>query len=184
MISAIPPRATPITPSNTAYLTAKFWNPVFESAITAASFDGATDVITITDLAWANGDQVICDNAGTTGLTKGMVYFVIGVTGDDLQLSKYFGGTAENLGATETTPPTLTRIATFTTQRTTGTIYVGTAGNIVALPSGHADTDDPTETEGGAVLFPNVQVGDFVMGVKKVFETTTASNLVLKYDLP
>lgn len=91
-----------------------FWNPTGPVFLGMAPLGGGTPVpFTVDDVAadtleapahgFANGDQVtvwqLAGLALPTGLTEGDVYFVVGATTDDLQLSLTSGGAAINLTA-------------------------------------------------------------------------------------
>jgi hypothetical protein len=91
------------------------------SAVTAGTFRGSlpadsalanplvftalasTDVLTVPGHAFVNGDEVVViDTDGSTlptGLSEATVYFVVGVSGNTLQLSATSGGSAINLTA-------------------------------------------------------------------------------------
>lgn len=57
----------------------------------------------------------------------------------------------------------------------------GGAGNIVALPAGHMDTDDDTVQPLGAQSY-TVVAGQILPGqFKKVFESSTATDMVLLF---
>lgn len=82
------------------------------------------------------------------------------------------------------TPSNTAYITNLQGNRSFGTLYVGTTGDLVVLPQAHADTDATATTGvGGAVLYKSVPVGFFPIQVKKVFATgTTASNIVCQID--
>lgn len=81
--------------------------------------------------------------------------------------------------------PSDTLYLTDGTDKIQGTLYIGTAGDIVVLPIENTDTDSTVTTGvSGAIIFKNVPSGAFLpVGVKKVFATgTTATNIICNYD--
>jgi len=72
-------------------------------SVEMTSVNDATDVITITTPTFSNGDRVFVTGATITGgLTEGDVYYVISVSGSNLQLSLTSGGAAIDLTDTNT----------------------------------------------------------------------------------
>lgn len=64
-------------------------------------------------------------------------------------------------------------------------LYIGVTGNVNVLPWEHDSSSaaTTTATKGGAVLYTNVPVGFFPVGVKKVFATgTTATGIIAQID--
>lgn len=63
-----------------------------------------TDVFTKAGHGFTNDDKVVYYNGGgtsVTGLTSGTTYFVVGVSGNDFQLSASAGGAAINMSGTQ-----------------------------------------------------------------------------------
>lgn len=63
-----------------------------------------SDTFTVAGHGLANGDKVVYHaNGGTaiTGLTSGTLYYVVGVSGNDFQLSATSGGAAINISGTQ-----------------------------------------------------------------------------------
>jgi len=66
------------------------------------------------------------------------------------------------------------------TKNVSGSLFIGTGGNVNVLPEGAAETNDPT----AGIVFKNVPSGAYLVGqFKKVFATsTTASDIVCQHD--
>ena len=185
MNSAIFTRAAQITKSDSANLTKQTLVPVATpTEVVADSVTVASDIITKASNGLANGDIVEITDLGTvTGITADTPYYVVGVTGDDFSLATHLGGSAINLTGADTTPPTFKKTFDITTSPVTGAIYVGGAGDVIALPASHPDTNVTTVQSLGAQKFVCV-AGQIIPGnFKKVFSTgTTATEMVLLFD--
>ena len=183
MVTLIPNKSTPVTPSDTNYITADIKKPVTDAAIAFTSVDVTADTITKVAHGYNTNDQVYITNAGTTGLSLNpTMYYVIKSTADVIQLSLTEGGTAMDITGTNTTAPTIQRFIAISSVRVVGTIYVGVTGDLAVLPEHHMDTNTTTAAQRGVVIFKNVPVGVFPLAVKKVFATgTTATQLVCNF---
>jgi|688.fasta_scaffold133123_4 hypothetical protein len=86
--------------------------------------------------------------------------------------------------AVQVTPSNTNYITDIEGNRTFGSLYIGTSGDLVVLPFTHDDTNNASTTGvGGAIIFTNVPVGFFPLKVKKVFSTgTTASGIICQFD--
>lgn len=183
MPSAYFDRSEQITPSDSDYLTAaKYTKVESPQEVEATSVTVASDIITKASNGLANGDIIDFTDLGTvTGIDTGVEYFVVGVSGNDFSASETFQGTAINLTGANTTPPTYRKLYDFAQVRQNGYIMAGGAGNIVALPAGHMDTDDDTVQPLGAQSY-TVVAGQILPGqFKKVFESSTATDMVLLF---
>lgn len=81
------------------------------TAITGVTGANATDLLTKTSHGLSNGDLVMLTLLGAgegTGLFNGVPYFVVGVAGNDFQLSETSGGSAINF-TTDITDCTVTK---------------------------------------------------------------------------
>lgn len=180
-------KAVKVTPSDSAYITTKSrYDIAPATAVLATSLTVASDLIGSTAHGMSNGDTLTISDAGTSDLSTSTTYFVINKNANDFQIALTFGGSAVNIGGTNTTPPTYVRRTSLTAAfPVSGYLYVGGAGVVNALPADHHDTDDPTTTSvfGGAVLFTAVAGGYLPVKIKKVFNTsTTATLMVLKHE--
>lgn len=185
MNSAIFTRAAQITKSDSANFSKQTLVPVDSPvAVVADSVTIASDIITKASNGLANGDIVELTSLGTvTGVSLNTPYYVVGLAGDDFSLATNLGGSAINLTGANTTPPTYKKTFDITTSPVTGAIYVGGAGDVIALPASHPDTNVTTVQSLGAQKFVCV-AGQIIPGnFKKVFSTdTTATNMVLLFD--
>jgi hypothetical protein len=69
------------------------------AAVTAITGVTSTDIFTKTSHGFTNGDVVkITALTGGTGLVNGRIYYIIGVSGNNFQLSNIAGGSAVDLG--------------------------------------------------------------------------------------
>lgn len=183
MPSAFFNRSEQITPSDSSYLTAaKYTKVESPTAVAATSVTVASDIITKASNGLADGDIVdFTDLGSVTGISTGVEYFVMGVSGNDFKVSATFQGTAINLGGADTTAPTYRKLYDFAQVRQNGYIQAGGAGNIVALPATHMDTNDDTVQPLGAQSY-TVVAGQILPGqFKKVFESSTATSMVLLF---
>lgn len=181
--STIPSFAVPVTASNTNYITDSYRVVDMESPVVFTSVDLDTDTLTREDHGYNNGDAVNLVDPGTTDLDTNSLMYVINADADTLQLSLVPGGTAIDLGGTDTTAPTLRISERLVTAKVQGCISVIGAGDVVVLPAGHADTDTATVAAGGAIKY-TLAAGQFLpVLVKKVFATgTTATGIVCNYQ--
>lgn len=181
--STIPSFAVPVTASNTNYITDSYRVVAMESAIAFTSVNLTTNVITKVAHGYNNGDAVNVVDPGTTDLNPVGLKYVINKTADTIELSEEPGGTAIDLGGTNTTAPTLRISERLVTARVEGCISVVGAGTIRVLPAGHADTDTTTPAAGGAIDY-TLAAGQFLpILVKKVFATgTSATGIVCNYQ--
>jgi hypothetical protein len=120
---------------------------IIEDAVISFAVTGvaATDIITATGSAFANGQPVrFTALTGGTGLNTTTNYYVINVSGDSFQVSTSVGGSA----------------SLFTTNITAGTLLTGhSVSTNVTL------SENTTETNSALVLTPN-GTGAFILGPK------------------
>lgn len=185
MRNLIGTNAVAVTASDSAYITDSVAQQVTEASVVATSVTLATDLITKVAHGLLDNDILILPSLGTvtgTGLSTSGNYYVIKIDADTFKLSLNYSGSAIDLGGAATTPPTYQRIFKRSTQRVSGSLYVGVSGDINVLMASHPDTDTATAASRGAQLFKNVPVGPFPYDVKKVFSTnTTATNILCIY---
>jgi len=183
MRNLIGTNAVAVTASNTAYITDSLPLQVTEAEKVITSVTLATDTFTLNAHGYSDGDIVIFTSLGTvTGITTTDNYFIVGSATNTFQVSLSLGGSAVDLTGAATTAPTVDRIFKRTTQRVSGSLYIGVSGDVNVLMSSHPDTDTATAASRGAQLFKNVPVGPFPYDVKKVFSTnTTATNILCIY---
>jgi len=185
MNSAIFTHAAQITKSDSANLTKQTLVQVATpTAVVADSVTIASDIITKASNGLANGDVIQFTSLGTvTGISLATDYYIVGVSGNDFSVAVSLGGSVINLTGANTTPPTYQKTYDITTSPVTGAIYVGGAGNVIALPATHPDTNVTTVQNLGAQKFVCV-AGQIIPGnFKKVFSTgTTATEMVLLFD--
>lgn len=177
-------RVAIVTPSDTNYLSKLEWDEVNLAPLQITSANLSTDTFTLAGSGLANGDIIVFNSVGTiTGISINVPYYVIGVSGNNFQISVTYNGSAVDLTGATTTMPIFRETATFRNARAIGYIYAGTAGNINLLPADHFDTDSPTEAAMGAqiIAFAAGEIKPIV--VKKVFATsTTATNIKLLFN--
>ena len=177
-------RVASVTPSDTDYITALVWSDVDggQQQITAANL--STETFTLASSGLANGNIIVFDSVGTvTGISINTQYFVIGVSGNDFQVSLTYGGSAVALAGATTTLPTFRQISVVSTQRVVGYICATGAGNVALLPVDHFDTNTATEADMGAqiVVFAAGEIKPIT--VKKVFSTgTTATGIKVLFN--
>lgn len=185
MQSAIFSKTEAITPNDSANLTQTKLVPVASpTTVVADSVTIASDIITKASNGLVNGDIIQFTNVGTvTGISVGVDYYVVGVSGNDFSVASTFFGSAINLGGANTTPPTYKKMYDYTTVPAVGAVYVGGAGIVKYLPASHQDTNDTTVRGLGAQVMTCV-AGQIIPGnIKKVFSTgTSATLLVLLLD--
>lgn len=178
-IYSIANRAVAVTADNTSYITGFGW--VSENGIpqTPSSATIASDLFTLAGSGLANGDQIVIDSLGTitgTGLAVNAVLFIVGVSGNNFQLSLTYGGSAIDLGGANTTPITFRKVADFqSAMRLEGCISVTTSGTYRVLPAWSQDTDTTTVNGFGAQDIYIVAGMPYPMAVKKVFLTGSAA---------
>ena len=183
-------RVVAVTPSDTNYLTAIGWttfNPQVQQTATAASL--AANTLTLASSGLANGDIIVFDSLGTitgTGLAINTELFVVGVSGNDFQVSLTYAGSAIDLTGAITTLPSWRETKQFNSAiRKTGFISVTTSGTYRVLPAAHFDTNTTTVAPLGAQDVYIVAGVPYPVEVKKVFSTgsASASGIVLLTDL-
>ena len=183
MIASIGRNAVTVTPSDTLYIRDSLISWQRETPAQVTSVVLATGVFTQNTHGYNNGDAINVQSLGTTtGLVYNTQYFVTNVTANTFTVSASFGGATVTLGGANTTPPTFVIIGRRVTATRPASLYVGVSGDINVLMVDHPDTDIPTASSRGAVLFKNVPVGPFPYAVKKVFNTnTTATQIIAIY---
>lgn len=181
--SSIPSFAVPVTKSDTDYITDTFRIPNVEAPIAFTSVNLTTNVITKVAHGYNDGDAVNVVNPGTTDLNPVGLKYVINKTADTIELSATPGGTAIDLGGTNTTAPTLRISERLVTRRVEGCISVVGAGTVRVLPAGHADTNVNAQAAGGAIDYTLAAGQTLPVIVKKVFSAgTSATGIVCNYD--
>lgn len=175
-------RVIAVTPSDTNYITGLAWLPVYPSGSggltvqTPTSATLASDLFTLASSGLANGDIIVFDSVGTiTGISINTQYYIVGVSGNDFQISLTYGGTAVDLTGATTTMPTFRKVQTINTVRKTGFINVTTSGTYRILPVDHFDTNTTTVASMGAQDVYIVAGVPFPVEVKKVFATGSVS---------
>ena len=142
----------------------------------------SADTITYNSHGYNDGDTVAIKNAGTTNLSTTTAYYVVSKTTNTIKLSLSRGGSAVDIGGTNTTAPTIAITNRWQLVRVEGAIFAGGAGDVVVLPAGFNDTDTATEASNGAVKFTLTAGQILPIQVKKVFSTgTTATQIVCLY---
>lgn len=176
-------RVIAVTPSDTNYITGLAWLPVYPSGSggltvqTPTSATLASDLFTLASSGLANGDIIVFDSVGTiTGISINTQYFIVGVSGNDFQISLTYGGSAVDLTGATTTMPTFRKVQTINTVRKTGFINVTTSGTYRILPVDHFDTNTTTVASMGAQDVYIAAGVPFPVEVKKVFATGSASS--------
>jgi hypothetical protein len=180
-------RVVAVTPSDTNYITAIGWTPDYGNDQTATTASLAGDTLTLASNGLANGDILLFSSVGTiTGISVNIPYFVVGVSGNDFQVSLTYGGTAANLAGATTTLPTWRKQQDFQSAvQKVGFINVTTSGTYKVLPEDHFDTNTTTVAPMGAQDVYIAAGVPFPVRVKKVFSTGSASatGIVLLTDL-
>lgn len=171
-------RIVAVTPSDTNYLTALTWVQENNAAQTATAASLAGNTLTLAGSGLANGDILVFDSLGTitgTGLAINTELYVVGVSGNNFQVSLTYGGSAIDLGGATTTLPSWRKTKDLQTVRKTGFISVQTSGSYKILPAAHFDTDSTTSAD---MFAQDVYIAagvPFPVEVKKVFNTGAAS---------
>jgi hypothetical protein len=175
-------RVIAVTPSNTDYITGVSWQLIYPSGSggltlqTPTSATLASDLFTLASSGLANGDIIVFDSVGTiTGISINTQYYIVGVSGNDFQVSLTYGGSAVDLGGATTTMPTFRKEFTFQTIRKTGFLNVTTSGTYRILPVDHFDTNTTTVAPMGAQDVYIAAGVPFPVQVKKVFTTGSAT---------
>lgn len=175
-------RVISVTPSDTAYLTGMYWQinyPTGSGGITVQTPTSATlasDLFTLASSGLANGDIIVFNSVGSiTGISINTQYYIVGVSGNDFQISLTYGGTAVDIGGATTTMPTFQKEFTFQTVRKTGFLNVTTSGTYRILPVDHFDTNTNSVAAMGAQDVYIAAGVPFPVEVKKVFDTGTAN---------
>ena len=171
-------RIIAVTPSDTNYITGLTW--VAENGVqtTPTSVTIASDLFTLAGNGLANGDIIVPTALGTvtgTGLAINRQLYVVGVSGDDFQVSLTYGGSAINLGGADTTPITYVKAYDIQTVRQEGFLSVGTSGVYRVLPVSHFDTNTTTV---GDMVAQDIYIAAGApcpVLVKKVFSTGSES---------
>jgi hypothetical protein len=178
-------RIIAVTPSDTNYITGLTW--VAENGVqtTPTSVTIASDLFTLAGNGLANGDIIVPTNLGTvtgTGLAINRQLFIVGVAGDNFQVSLTYGGSAIDLGGADTTPITYVKAYDIQTVRQDGFLSVVTSGVYRVLPSAHFDTNSTTVADMGAQDIYIAAGAPCPVLVKKVFVTgsvaTTGIDLI------
>jgi hypothetical protein len=179
-----PAKATPVTKSDTDYITDNVRTVSNETPIVTTSVDLDTDTITKVGHGLNNGDSVTIPIPGTTDLQSVDPYYVINADADTFQLSISIGGAAVDIGGEDTTAPTVKCVSRLTAARVSGCLFIGGAGNVAVLPTDHPDTNTATEAKNGAIIFKAVAAGTILnIDVKKLFSTgTTATDVKCIYE--
>lgn len=172
-------RIVPVTPSNTNYITGLDWVIENNPTQTPSALNLSTETFTLASSGLANGDVIVFDSVGTvTGISINTQYYIIGVSGNDFQISLTYGGSAVAMAGATTTLPTFRKTLDIQTVRKPGYITVQVSGNVAILPLEHFDTDSATETDMGAQVVYIAAGAPFPTKVKKVFLTgTTATGI-------
>ena len=181
-------RVVAVTPSDTNYLTALTWVTENNAAQTATAASLAGNTLTLAGSGLANGDILVFDSLGTitgTGLAINKELYVVGVSGDDFQISLTYGGSAIDLTGTTTTLPSWRKTKGLQTARKTGFISVTTSGTYKVLPAASFDTDSITSAD---MFAQDVYIAaglPYPVEVKKVFSSgaESTSGIVLLTDL-
>lgn len=175
-------RVIAVTPSDTAYLTGMYWQIVYPTGSggltvqTPTSATLASDLFTLASSGLANGDIIVFDSLGSiTGIAINTPYYVVGVSGNDFQISTTYGGTAVDLTGATTTMPTFRKTQTLQTVRKTGFLNVTTSGTYRILPVDHFDTNTNSVAAMGAQDVYIAAGVPFPVEVKKVFDTGTTN---------
>ncbi len=90
-------RVIPVAASDTNYITGLDWvvENTAQQAITSA--DLGTETFTLASSGLANGDVIVFDSVGTvTGILINTQYYIIGVSGNNFQVSLTYGGRKGN----------------------------------------------------------------------------------------
>lgn len=179
----LPHKAVAVTKSDTAYITDQVRTSVSDANIVTTSF--ASNVITKVAHGYSEGDIINCSNPGTSSLVATTLYYVKYLSSSTFSVAATLGGAAVSMGATTTTPPTFNRLSTLDpAKRVNGSLFCGGAGDVIVLPEGHLDTDDPTVCNAGAQKF-TLAAGQILPGhFKKLFNTgTTATGVVCQHGI-
>lgn len=176
---AIANRIEQVTASDTDYITGAGWTLENGPEQTPTSATIASDLFTLAGSGLANGDQIQIVSLGTitgTGLVVNATLYVVGVSGNNFQVSTTFGGTAIDLGGANTTPITFRKVADFNANtRLEGFLSVTTSGTYRVLPTWSQDTNSPTVSSFGAQNVYIVAGVPYPCAIKKVFATGSAS---------
>lgn len=180
-------RVVAVTPSDTNYITAIGWVADYGSEQTATAASLAGDTLTLASSGLANGDIITFTSVGTiTGISVNIPYYIVGVSGNDFQVSLTYGGTAANLAGATTTLPSWRKQQDFQSAvKKVGFLSVTTSGTYRVLPEDHFDTNTTTVAPLGAQDVYIAAGVPFPVRVKKVFSTGSASSsgIVLLTDL-
>lgn len=182
-------RVVAVTPSDTNYITGIEFVVENNAIQTATAADLTANTITLASNGLANGDIIQLTDLGTitgTGFVINSPLYVVGVSGNDFQLSLTYGGSAIDLTGATTTLPSWRKTYDFQSAvRKVGFISVTTSGVYRILPEDHFDTNTTTVAPMGAQDVYIAAGVPFPVRVKKVFSTgsASASGIVLLTDL-
>jgi hypothetical protein len=172
-------RVIAVTPSDTLYLTGAEWNPLVAApTITPSSVTVASDLFTLAGSGLINGDIIVFLTLGTvTGIAINTQYFIVGVSGNNFQVSLTFGGSAIDLAGANTTVATIRKQLSYNAAAPkTGVLQVTTSGTYRVLPADHFDTNLTTVAPMAAQDIYLVGGIPSVIEVRKVFLTGAASS--------
>lgn len=172
-------RVVAVTASDTNYITGIGWIPEDNAVQTPTSATIASDLFTLASSGLANGDIITITSLGTitgTGLAVNGNYYIVGVSGNNFQISLTYGGSAIDLGGANTTPISFRKTFDFQSSlRVEGCISVTTSGTYRVLPAWSQDTNTTTVADFGAQDVYIVAGVPYPLIVKKVFSTGSAS---------